>query len=418
MPRRVIPLILLLAVAGTAVGQQRLAVFAAAGPGSPPPDLLDAVDAAVRRELVLSLDPARYVTLMADAAAPGCTGRCAVTRAAEYGATLALAVRVAGGARPESLSLTVYGAPDGTVLARREVVGSAPQVLVQLAGRAAGELAAALAGEAPARPDRPLRDPRAEERVAARLAAELAEAAGENSLGMDMILVLPARPFRDPPSGQEYIQARPLPAPQAPYLLAATEVTQAQWRAVMGDDPGEFRDDRKPVQRVSWLDAVRFCNRLSEREGFEPVYRLEAGTARLHPGADGYRLPTDAEWEYACRAGSLTMFAAGGRRDDLARTAWFADNAGRGPRRVARRDANAWGFHDMHGNVWEWVWDAYASLPDLSRENVESPGIGPDRTIRGGSWYTPAIACRTTNFCRIDPAFRSCDLGFRVARRP
>ena len=112
------------------------------------------------------------------------------------------------------------------------------------------------------------------------------------------------------------------------------------------------------------------------------------------------------------------MFSSGGRSADLERVAWYDRNSGGRTRDVGGRRPNGWGFHDMHGNVWEWIWDPYASLPDLSPDNVESPGIGPDRTIRGGSWYTDAKACRTTNFCRIDPGFANKDLGLRLARTP
>ncbi|MBD3222002.1 SUMF1/EgtB/PvdO family nonheme iron enzyme [bacterium] len=396
--------------------QQRLAVFAAAGPASPPPALLERLDAAVRRELVLTLTPERFSTLMAAAAAPGCTGRCAVRQAAEYGASLALAVRVEASAMPRRVVLTVYGAPDGAILARRAAEASSADVLVSLAARAAAQVAHALEGRATDLIDTPLTDPGADRAAAERRVAALADAAGPNSLGMQMILVHPDAPFTPAPAGQEYIQARPLPDPEAPYLLSATEVTQDQWTAVMGTNPSAFVGDRRPVERVNWLEAVAFCNRLSEMEGLEPAYVLDDGTARWRPEATGYRLPTDAEWEYACRAGSLTMFGSGGRRDDLARVGWYARNAGGRTRDVARREANPWGFHDLHGNVWEWIWDPYATLPDLSPDNVEAPGAGPDRTMRGGSWYAPAIACRTTNFVRIDPIFRSCDLGFRVAR--
>lgn len=401
-----------------AMAQERLAIFTAAGPGSPDPEVLADVDAALRRALLPALPPDDYVTLMADAAAPGCTGRCAVDRAAEYGASLALAVRVDLTSDPRELSLVVYAAPNGAILAQRRAHAGSAEALLGLVGRLAGDLAAALSGDAPARRHDPLTDPEAEARLAASLRAAMLAAAGPNSLGMDMRLVDEAQPFVEAPEGQHYVQARPLPAPRRAYLLAATEVTQAQWQAVMGDNPSAFVHDRRPVEQVTWLDAVAFCNRLSEREGLAPAYVIEEGTARRRERADGYRLPTDAEWEYACRAGSLTMFSAGARPRDLARVAWFADNAGGRTGEVGKRRANAWGFHDLHGNVWEWVEDPYATLPDLSPGNIESPGVGPDRTIRGGSWYTDAMACRTTNFCRIDPGFSSSDLGFRVARSP
>lgn len=405
-------------LACSAWGQERLAVFPAAGPGGPDPQVLSDVDAALRRALLPALPPDRWVTLMADAAAPGCTGRCAVDRAAEYGASLALAVRVDLTTTPVELDLDVYAAPAGAILAQRRAEAGSATGMLDLLPRVVAELVAALSGEAPARRHDPITDPQAEARHAAARRQAIAEASGQNTVGMDMLLVEPGQPFLEAPAGQHYVQARPLPAPRQAFLLAATEVTQAQWRAVMGNNPSAFVHDQRPVEQVTWLDAVEFCNRLSEREGLTPVYIVTGGSARRREGADGYRLPTDAQWEYACRAGSLTMFSAGARPRDLERIAWFADNAGGRTREVAGRRANAWGFHDLHGNVWEWVEDAYADLPDLSPGNIESPGIGPDRTIRGGSWYTDAMACRTTNFCRIDPGFRCNDLGFRVARTP
>lgn len=411
-------MILLAVLACSAAGQERLAVFSAAGPGGPDPQVLADVDAALRRALLPALPPDRWITLMADAAAPGCTGRCAVDRAAEYGASLALAVRVDLTTRPVELALNVYAAPNGAILAQRRGQSAAAAGLLDLVPQVVEELVAALSGQAPARRHDPITDPEAEARRIAERRKAIAAAAGRNSVGMEMLLVQPGRPFQEAPAGQHYVQARPLPEPRESFLLAATEVTQAQWRTVMGANPSAFVHDRRPVERVTWLEAVEFCNRLSEREGLAPVYAIADGSARRRQGANGYRLPTDAEWEYACRAGSLTMFSGGARPRDLARVAWFADNAGGRTREVAERRANAWGFHDLHGNVWEWVEDAYASLPDLSPDNIESPGVGPDRTIRGGSWYTDAMACRTTNFCRIDPGFRCNDLGFRVARIP
>jgi formylglycine-generating enzyme required for sulfatase activity len=398
---------------------RRIAVFQAAGPGMPPPELLADIDAAVRRSLVLTLPAEGWTTLMAGPTAPGCTGRCAVARAAEYGAQFGFAVRVDEGPEQHEVELTVHAAPDGRIVARREARSAHRSVLAELAGRAAAEVAKALTGSAPARTQQPLSDGAADAQAQRRRLDRMRAAAGANSVGMQLLLIEPGRPFRDPPPGQTYVQARPLPDPRAPFLLATTEVTRGQWQDVMGEPPpGGQGDDDAPVTHVTWLAAVEFCNALSACEGLEPAYTLQGGSAIWHRDASGYRLPTDAEWEYACRAGSLTMFSGGGRLRDLDRSGWFRENSDGRPRRVARKEPNAWGLHDMHGNVWEWIWDLYADLPDLSPDNVESPGHGPDRTFRGGSWYTGPIACRTTNFCRSDPAFASQDLGFRIARSP
>ena len=412
-------LLVVMAVAAVAGAQtRRVAVFEAAGPGAPPASLLTAIDATVRRHLILALPADTWSTLMGGPAAPGCTGRCAVDRAAEYGADLALAVRVTVAEKELRVELTVYAAPEGVVRVSRAAVAGKAEVLLPLVGRAATEVADILAAGRRAPQTVVLTDAAADSVAAAGELQRWRAAAGLNSVGMNLIFVEPGRPFREPPEDQEYVQARPLPDPPAPFLLAATEVTQAQWSAVLDDVPSHFTGDDRPVESVTWIEAVRYCNALSRQEGLTVAYSVSDGAAVWDRQADGYRLPTDAEWEYACRAGSLTMFTSGGRSDDLKRVAWYERNSGGRTRRVADRDPNEWGFHDVHGNVWEWVWDLYATLPDLSPDNVESPGIGPDRTIRGGSWYTDAKACRTTNFCRIDPGFANSDLGFRVARTP
>ena len=412
-------LVVVMAVAAVAGAQtRRVAVFEAAGPGSPPADLLTEIDATVRRHLLFALPPDDWSTFMGGPAAPGCTGRCAVDRAAEYGADLALAVRVTITGDELRVELKVYAAPEGVVRVSRVAVAGQASVLMPLVGRAATEVAEILVAGRPAPKTVVLTDAAADSTAAAAEVDRWRAAAGVNSVGMNLIFVEPGRPFREPPEDQKYIQARPLPEPTAPFLLAATEVTQAQWSAVLDDCPSHFTDDDRPVESVTWIDAVRFCNALSRHEGLTVAYSVTDGAATWDNEADGYRLPTDAEWEYACRAGSLTMFNSGGRSDDLKRVAWFDRNSGGHTRDVADREPNDWGFHDVHGNVWEWVWDLYATLPDFSPDNVESPGIGPDRTIRGGSWYSDAKACRTTNFCRIDPSFANNDLGLRVARTP
>ncbi len=405
-------------VSAAAAATRRVAVFEAAGPKSPPADLLEEIDVTVRRNLVLALPAEGWTTLMAGPVAPGCTGRCAVDRAAEYGADMGLAVRVVIDRGELRVSLDVYSAPDGEVRVSRRIEALSRAVLLRLVGEAATEIAQVLVTNRPAGKTMVLRDAAADSAAVAVEMAKLRGLAGRNSVGMNLVFIEPGQPFRDPPEDQTYVQARALPEPDAPYLVSATEVTQAQWNEILGECPSEFTGDRRPVESVTWIQAVEFCNALSQREGLTPAYNVGETTATWNHDADGYRLPTDAEWEYACRAGSLTMFAAGGRWSDLERTAWFDRNSKDRTHDVATREANLWGLHDMHGNVWEWVWDLYATLPNLSPDNIESPGLGPDRTIRGGSWYTDAAACRTTNFCRIDPGFTCNDLGFRVARTP
>jgi formylglycine-generating enzyme required for sulfatase activity len=182
-------------------------------------------------------------------------------------------------------------------------------------------------------------------------------------------------------------------------------VTQAQWRAVMGNNPSRFKEDRRPVESVSWEDATTFCRKASELTGRK------------------LRLPTEAEWEYACRAGTTTEFNTGEiiSADDQANYNgnYPYGNDGKGVYReetveVGSFPGNAWGLHDMHGNVWEWCSDWYGQY-DIS--NIIDPyGVanGSHRVLRGGSWRGIAWFCRSAYRISCDPGGRGDDIGFRV----
>ncbi|WP_435869724.1 formylglycine-generating enzyme family protein [Actinoplanes xinjiangensis] len=230
-------------------------------------------------------------------------------------------------------------------------------------------------------------------------------------------------------------------APVAPFALAAVPVTRALYAEVTGQRPGAARGDRLPVETVSWWDALRFCNALSRRDGLTPAYRLTAPVLdeppapggppggpierngplspvdRLLPGgdvragdgepgvvwdrdADGYRLPIEAEWEYACRAGT-----DGPRYGPLDDVAWHRGNSGERPHDVGTRRANPWGLHDMLGNVWEWCWDVY-----------DAEVYGTYRVLRGGGWFDEHWSCRASVRRRSHPTLCLDDIGFRVAR--
>lgn len=186
----------------------------------------------------------------------------------------------------------------------------------------------------------------------------------------------------------------------APFEIGSTAVTQEQYRAVTGLAPSVRQGERLPVESVSWLDAVRFCNQLSEREGLAPVYRLRDDGADRDPDASGYRLPSEAEWEFACRAGT-----SGPRHGALDAIAWYAGNSGGGTREVAGKEPNAWGLFDMLGNVWEWCDDIYD--PEV---------YGVYRVFRGGGWADEERGVLATNRRRSHPTFAIDDLGFRVSR--
>ncbi len=187
----------------------------------------------------------------------------------------------------------------------------------------------------------------------------------------------------------------------AAYRLAASPVTQERYAQVTGARPSTSQGDRLPVEGVSWLDAVGYCNRLSEQEGLTPVYREgEGGAIEWDAAGDGYRLPTEAEWEHACRAG--TSEARYGPLDEIA---WHRGNSGERVHEVGGRRPNAWGVHDMLGNVWEWCWDVY-----------DAEVYGSYRVLRGGGWFDEPWSCRASVRRRSHPTFRIDDVGFRVAR--
>ncbi|MFE6612459.1 formylglycine-generating enzyme family protein [Amycolatopsis sp. NPDC057786] len=168
------------------------------------------------------------------------------------------------------------------------------------------------------------------------------------------------------------------------FLLAAVPVTR---------EPG-----RLPLVDVSWEDALGFCNTLSEREGLAPVYQLDS--LAWDRTANGYRLPSEAEWEYACRAGTT-----GPRYGPLDEIAWYRENSAETVHEVGGKAPNAWGLHDMLGNVWEWCWDVY-----------DAEVYGEYRVLKGGGWFDEHWSCRASVRRRSHPTFRVDDVGFRLAR--
>jgi len=178
------------------------------------------------------------------------------------------------------------------------------------------------------------------------------------------------------------------------FYLGITEVTQAQWKTVMGRNPSWFKGDCLPVERVSWDDAVRFCRKLSQRE------------------ARRYRLPTEAEWEYACRAGSTGPYAGTGNLDEMG---WHAENSGSKTHPVGVKLPNAWGLYDMHGNVSEWCRDWYGEYPRREVQDPAGPTESVARILRGGSWSYPPRICRSASRSKDERSMRYNDIGFRVA---
>jgi len=188
-----------------------------------------------------------------------------------------------------------------------------------------------------------------------------------------------------------------------PYRIAATPVTQAVYAEVTGEQPSVSRGERLPVETVSWWDAVRFCNALSRKENLARVYHLDDGaeTVEWDASADGYRLPTEAEWEFACRAGTT-----GPRYGPLDDIAWYRGNSEGRIREVGGKLPNAWGLQDTLGNVWEWCWDVY-----------DAEVYGTYRVLRGGGWFDESWSCRASVRRRSHPTFSIDDVGFRLVRQ-
>jgi formylglycine-generating enzyme required for sulfatase activity len=191
--------------------------------------------------------------------------------------------------------------------------------------------------------------------------------------------------------------------------LGKYEVTQAQWERVMGNNPSRFKGADRPVENVSWSDAVEFCKKLTE---------MEKKAGRL-PNGWKYVLPTEAQWEYACRAGTTTAYSWGNDINST-RANYNWDGGGtsgndfKQTRDVGQYAANPWGFFDMHGNVWEWVSDWRATYLTGAQTDPEGPASGSLRVNRGGSWNGVGSHLRSAERGSITPGFRISFIGFRV----
>jgi formylglycine-generating enzyme required for sulfatase activity len=182
-----------------------------------------------------------------------------------------------------------------------------------------------------------------------------------------------------------------------PFFMGVTQVTQEQYTVVMANNPSGFSGKANPVESVSWDDAVAFCRKLSAKAG------------------KTVRLPTEAEWEYACRAGSTTRFGFGDNDKELDKYAWYDGNSDRTSHPVGQKKPNAWGLYDMHGNVWQWCSDWYQdSYRDLGAVDPTGPAEGKSRVLRGGCWIDGSIFCRSASRGNLDPGRRFIYFGFRV----
>jgi len=181
-----------------------------------------------------------------------------------------------------------------------------------------------------------------------------------------------------------------------PFYMSVTEVTQAQYQAIMGTNPSHFKGETNPVDTVSWNDATEFCKKLSDKT------------------RQAVRLPTEAEWEYACRAGSRTRFCFGDAGEGLGEYAWYTVNSGGTTHSVGQKKPNAWGLYDMHGNLWEWCADWYGGYPEGAVTDPQGAASASKRVQRGGAWYHRPDTCRSANRSYVTADISTDHNGLRV----
>lgn len=206
----------------------------------------------------------------------------------------------------------------------------------------------------------------------------------------------------------------------SPFLMDRYEVVQEQFKKFQFPDPSHFKNPQKPLDQINWTDATMYCNERSRAEGLEPCY--DEKTWDCNFAASGYRLPTEAEWEYACRAGTNSKYSFGNTVQKLKDHAWFIENSSKSTQPVGRKQPNPWGLYDMYGNVSEWCNDFYAK--DYYKQSPEKDPKGPpkgrERVLRGGAWNSSANSCRSA-YRASDPSINdtclaSDAIGFRCVR--
>ncbi len=202
------------------------------------------------------------------------------------------------------------------------------------------------------------------------------------------------------------------------FWIGKHEITQAEWKEVMGSNPSDWKGDQLPVEQVSWYDAVDYCNKRSIKEGLTPCYSGSGAGITCDWNANGYRLPTEAEWEFAARGGVKSKGYTYSGSNDVGSVAWYDGNSGYETHEVGTKSPNELGIHDLSGNVWEWCWDwydegYYAKSPG---HDPKGAGSGSYRELGGGSWISIGNYCRVAIRGNYDPGGRYSYSGFRVAR--
>jgi formylglycine-generating enzyme required for sulfatase activity len=201
------------------------------------------------------------------------------------------------------------------------------------------------------------------------------------------------------------------------FSMGKYQVTQKEWTAVMGSNPSNFKGDNRPVENVTWYETVEYCNKRSLKEGLTPAYRGSGDTITCDWNANGYRLPSEAEWEFAAKGGAkeylITEYSGS---NNVEAVAWYTGNSGSSTHPVGTKAANSLGLYDMSGNVWEWCWDWYGPYDNSSQTNPAGASSGSVRVVRGGSWLNSAGLVRSAYRYSYAPSFRSSYIGFRLVR--
>ena len=210
------------------------------------------------------------------------------------------------------------------------------------------------------------------------------------------------------------VDAPPHEVAVSSFYMDKYPVTQEQYQKAMGANPSRWKAARNPVEQVRWSDAVKFCNRRSELENLQPCYDLK--TWKCDFGANGYRLPTEAEWEYACRAGTPTAYFFGDDPSKLGEYAWFEKNSGRRAQPVGQKLPNAWGLYDICGNVWQWCNDFYKVdyYQEAPHQDPKGPNAGQTKVVRGGAWRFGADTCRSGYRYNENPGYADVCFGYDI----
>jgi len=242
-----------------------------------------------------------------------------------------------------------------------------------------------------------------------------------NGIDMELVVIPAGRFLMGSPTSDKHSYADERPQHRVeitkPFQLGVYPVTQEEYQLVSGANPSLCKGSRRPVECVSWFDAIRFCNLLSAREGLDAYYRIDGEDVSVVGGC-GYRLPTEAEREYACRAGTQTKWSFGDDPERLDQYAWYRGNAQSETFTVGEKAPNPSGLYDMHGHVWNWCWDWYAA--DYYGHSPEKdpcgPEVGDGRVLRGGSFGDAVGSSRSAARFSNDPSIADCFISFRVAR--